>query len=50
MSHRGTFDVTVGAIEEVVDAQAREHVKKWIEDKTIKKVIFVPNKLINFIL
>ena len=46
---RGTFDVPVGTIEEVVDKEAREHVKKWIDDKTIKKVIFVPNKLINFI-
>ena len=28
----------------------KEKVKKWIEGKEIKKILFIPNKLINFIL
>ncbi len=31
-------------------AISREKVQKWIEDKKIKKVIFIPNKLINIVI
>jgi len=29
---------------------SREKIKKWIKDKEIKKTIFVPNQLINFVI
>ncbi len=48
---RGTFEAPAGISEE--DAKEltleRENVKKWINGKSIKKVIFVPDKLINIV-
>jgi leucyl-tRNA synthetase len=37
------------ATQEEIESQAKELVAKWIEDKTIKKVVFVPNRLISFV-
>ncbi len=42
------FDSSEEKIKE--KALESERIKKWIQDKGIKKVLFVPNKLINFIL
>ncbi len=47
---RGTIDVGVGTQQSVIDAQARTHIAKWLEGHEVKKVIFVPDKLINFII
>ena len=42
---------TDSAEEEIIKiAQAREPVKKWLEGKTIGKTIFVPNRLVNFVI
>ena len=30
-------------------ARADEHIARWLEDKTIVKEIFVPKKLVNFV-
>lgn len=49
---RDIFEVESGAGEEEVKALTlkRENVKKWIGDKAVKKVIFIPNKLINIVI
>lgn len=48
---RGQFEVERGAEQQVVEEKAQElpKVKEFIGDKTQKKVIFVPDKLINFV-
>ncbi|MBN1549159.1 leucine--tRNA ligase [Candidatus Babeliales bacterium] len=46
---RGTLTVKAGASEEDVQKSAGTIVAKWLEAKTIIKVIFVPNRLINFV-
>ena len=49
---RDEFVFEVNASEERVKelALSREKVKKWIGDKEIKKVIYVPKKIINFVI
>jgi leucyl-tRNA synthetase len=49
---RGTFKVPAGSAQDVVEAAARAlpAFAEWTAGKTVKKVIFVPNKLINFVL
>jgi leucyl-tRNA synthetase len=48
---RGTFKVPAGSGQDVVEAAAKAlpAFAEWTAGKTIKKVIFVPNKLINFV-
>lgn len=48
---RGRLEVDVDATEEVVVAAARqqENVEKFLTEKTIRKVIHVPNKILNFV-
>lgn len=48
---RARLKVTPGAKQEEIEAMAKqdEKVQKYLEGKTIRKVIFVPDKLINFI-
>ena len=48
---RGKLQVTPNLSQEEITelAMKDEKVQKWIEGKAIRKVIFVPNKLINFI-
>jgi leucyl-tRNA synthetase len=48
---RATFKVPAGSTQEVVEAAAKAlpAFAEWTAGKTIKKVIFVPNKLINFV-
>ncbi len=48
---RGTVDVAPGADQATVEALARElsAVQNQIQGKTVKKVIFVPNKILNFV-
>ncbi len=48
---RGKIDVPVDAEEDVVVSLAREqeNVEKFIDGKTIRKIIYVPNKILNFV-
>ena len=48
---RGRVEVTVDASEDQVGnaAKANENVAKFLEGKQIRKVIHVPNKLMNFV-
>ena len=48
---RGKLEVTVDAGEDAVVEMARgnENVEKFLVDKTIRKVIYVPNKILNFV-
>jgi leucyl-tRNA synthetase len=46
---RGTIPVPINAEEELVEGLARQEIAKWLEGNEVKKVIFVANKLINFI-
>ncbi|KKP23814.1 MAG: leucine-tRNA ligase [candidate division TM6 bacterium GW2011_GWF2_28_16] len=47
---RGTLDTTKDTEQNIIEKQAKEIISKWLEDKTIVKVIFVPNRLINFVI
>lgn len=46
---RGTVNVAIGAKQEVVQPLAQQEIAKWLEGKNVVKVIFVTDKLINFI-
>ena len=48
---RGKFSVAVGASKEQIEALvlADEHVHRYIDGKTIKKLIIVPQKLVNIV-
>ena len=48
---RGKVEVRPDALEDEVVAEAREieNVEKFLLDKTIRKIIFVPNKILNFV-
>lgn len=46
---RGTVDVEVGATQNVVEKSALDVIAKWVDQKEIIKIIFVQDKLINFI-
>ncbi len=48
---RGTIDVPAGADEDIVVAAARAvpNVASTIGDKEVRKVVFVPDKLVNFV-
>ncbi len=47
---RGTFEIAIGASQAQVEEIARFQIQKWLEGQEIKKVIFVKDKLINFII
>jgi leucyl-tRNA synthetase len=48
---RGTVEVPAGAGQEEVEAQARsqENVSRYLEGVTVRRVIFVENRLLNFV-
>jgi leucyl-tRNA synthetase len=48
---RGTFKVAAGSTQDAVEAAAKAlpAFAEWTAGKTIRKVIFVPNKLINYV-
>ncbi len=46
---RGRVKLPAGASREEVEASAREEVKRYLEGKQVKKVIIVPNKLVNLV-
>ncbi|MGC2310964.1 MAG: leucine--tRNA ligase [Candidatus Babeliaceae bacterium] len=46
---RATIETAVDTQKAVVEKQARELIAKWLLDKEIVKIIYVENKLINFV-
>jgi leucyl-tRNA synthetase len=46
---KSTIDVNVTDTENIVQQLAKQAIAKWLIDKQIIKVIFVPGKLINFV-
>ena len=48
--HRATVDVQKGTSQEEVEHQARHAISKWLEAQKIERIIFVPDRTINFIL
>ena len=46
---RGKVTVPATADQAVVEAAARADVGSYLEDATVRKVIFVPGRLINFV-
>lgn len=47
---RAELTIEPGALQEVVQPKATQAIAKWLEGKHIVKVIFVPDKLINFVI
>ncbi len=46
---RGHIEVPAGATQEVVEAEAKKMILNWLDSKETIKVIFVPDRLINFV-
>jgi leucyl-tRNA synthetase len=46
---RGTIPAPINAEVELIEGLARQEIAKWLEGNGVKKVIFVQNKLINFL-
>lgn len=48
---RDSFEIQTGLKQTDVEAMAlsREIVKKWIDGKTIKKIVYIPDKLLNIV-
>lgn len=46
---RGTLLMPVGARQNMVEELASNDLKKWLENKTVEKVIYVQDKLINYV-
>jgi len=46
---RAQLEVPVDSTQDAVEAQSRLLVAQWLEDKIVKRIIFVKNKLINFV-
>lgn len=47
---RGTIVLPSGNGQEKVEVNAKQEIKKWLENKSILKVIYIKDKLINFII
>jgi len=47
---RSTIQITPDTQQEAVEEQARKEVAKWLVNKQIRRTIYVPNKLMNFVL
>lgn len=46
---RASFVISIGTDEDAIRSTAQMLVTKWLEDKTIVKIIVVPNRLVNFV-
>jgi len=46
---RGTLLVKRNISQEECQSMAEEKVKKWLEGRNVKKIVFVPNRLISFV-
>lgn len=47
---RGAIQATRGAVQADIEAAARQAIEKWLENVTVVKVIFVADRLINFVI
>ncbi len=47
---RACFQCPLDATEQEVQSIAHDSVRKWIGDKEVMQIVFVPNRLINFVL
>lgn len=47
---RGTVDLPADADEAIATEEAKKTVEKWLEGKTIKKTIYVPNRLVSIVI
>ncbi len=47
---RGTIHVERSAGQAIIEEQAKQEVAKWLEDKEIKRTIFVPGRMVNFVI
>lgn len=46
---RGSLAIKRGTAQETIEEQAEQQVLKWLDGKIIEKVVFVPDRLINFV-
>ena len=46
---RTQFMIIPGQMQEEIQPQAEREVQKWLADKTVVRIIFVPDRLINFV-
>ena len=46
---RAQFMIMRGVDQQAVQAQAEKLIEKWLDDKKVVKVVFVPDRLINFV-
>ena len=46
---RGTIEVDVHATQETIEFEAKAQIQQWLEGKEIRKVIFVKNRMISFV-
>ena len=47
---RATMEVEIDSPRSFVEQQAQDLIEKWLENKVIVKIIFIENKLINFVI
>ena len=47
---RGTIEVDVHATQETIEFEAKAQIQQWLEGKEIRKVIFVKNRMISFVI
>lgn len=46
---RGSIDVDINASKDQVESLVRDEISKWLENVQVKKVIYVPKRLMNFV-
>lgn len=46
---RAKLNASVDEQKDVITSRAQQAIAKWLEGKTVKKVIFVPKRLVNFV-
>ena len=47
---REVLTIEVDTDKQIIEAQAKTLITKWLDGKNIIKVIFVPNRIINFVI
>ncbi|MBD3272800.1 class I tRNA ligase family protein [Candidatus Dependentiae bacterium] len=47
---RGTLNISKDTSRDKVELESKKIIEKWLVDKVIIKVIYVPNRLINFVI
>lgn len=46
---RGSIKVDINSTKEQIESLAKLEVAKWLENQVVKKVVFVPGRLVNFV-